>query len=69
MYNIPASPIKTNREWEKKIHSGYWCLCCDYKQGDKNIRLVLKTSKDSNTLCVFDASIYLVDPNGKRLSN
>lgn len=69
MFDIPASVIKNNREWENRIHKGFWCLCYDVKRDGKKIRMVWKASKDPDNLWVADSSIYLVNPEGKKLSN
>jgi hypothetical protein len=69
MWDIPASPIKSDREYEKRVHKGYWCSCYDKKIGDKTIRMVLKASKNPGNLNTNDTNVYLVGPNGNRLDN
>lgn len=70
-WDIPPSPIRTNREWNKKIHFGLWCVCCDANKAGEVVRIVVQATKDPNRVNInpFDSTQYLVGPDGKRLSN
>ena len=68
-WDIPTSTIKNDREWNKRIHGGFWCSCFDVKLLNKTVRMVLKTSTDPGRLDVSDPVIYLVGPDGRRMDN
>lgn len=68
-WDIPPSTIKNNREWKKKIHSGFWCACYDAKRNGAPIRMVLKAASNPGVLDISHSSIYLVGPDGERMDN
>jgi hypothetical protein len=71
-WDIPPSTIKSNREWKKKIHSGYWCACYDVKRASETIMMVHKASRDPGMLAVEimrSPPLYLVSPEGNRVDN
>lgn len=67
MYNS----LKTYREWDLKIHSNLWCLCCDVQKPDHVARMVVKVSHDPKRLYLLpkEKDIYLVNPKGERIDN
>ncbi|MGW8177516.1 MAG: hypothetical protein ACWGQW_01800 [bacterium] len=70
-WDIPPSPIRTNREWTKKLHAGLWCVCVDVQRAGETVRMVLQATSDQNRVKFnpFDRRLYLVGPSGKRLDN
>ena len=66
--DIPLSTIKTDREWKKSIHFGFWCTCYDEIINGDTTRMVFKSSNDPGRLEILD-DLYLVSPSGKRLDN
>jgi len=68
MFDIPSSVVKTNCEWNPKVHKGYWCLVEDVKNMGKTFSIVVKASKNPENLYVYP-KCYLISPEGKRLSN
>jgi len=68
-WEIPPSTIKNDREWNKRIHIGFWCSCYDVKRIDGTIRMVFKTAIDPGKLDISASDVYLVGPDGKRMDN
>jgi hypothetical protein len=68
-WDIPPSTIKSNREWKKKIHAGFWCACYDVMRSGRTIRMVLRASADPGRLNVSSPPVYLVGPDGERMDN
>jgi hypothetical protein len=68
-WDIPPSTIKNGREWSKKIHGGYWCICYDVQYLGEAVRMVLQASSDPGRLRFSVPLVYLVGPDGERADN